>query len=67
MLIPIVDEFLRSPLSLLQLSRVEIRRLVGTNDFRGRMETLQKMGLLPPRLLEYVWRENEMLANVAPP
>ena len=62
---PFVDEFLRGPLSLLQLSRAEIRRLVGTKNFSSCMETLQKMGFLPPLLLEYVWRANEMLADAA--
>ena len=64
LLMPLVEEFFRKPLSLLQLSRVEIRRLVGMNDFKERMETLQKMGLLPTSLFEYVWRANEMLADV---
>ena len=65
LLMPLVNEFFRKPLSLLQLSRVEIRRLVGMNDFKERMETLEKIGLLPPLLFEYVWRANEMLADVA--
>ena len=64
-LAPLVDEFFRKPLSLLQLSRMEIRRLVGMNDFKDRMETLQKLGLLPPLLFKYVWRANEMLVDVA--
>ena len=64
LLIPLQDEFFRKPLSLLQLSRGEIRLLVGMNYFKERMETLQKMGLLPPSLFEYVWRANEMLADV---
>ena len=49
----------------MQLSRMEIRRLVGMNDFKNRMET-RKMGLLPPLLFEHVWRANEMLVDVAP-
>ena len=65
-LAPLVDEFFRKPLTLLQLSRMEIRRLVGMNDFKDRMETLKKMKLLPPLLFEYVWRANEMLADVEP-
>ena len=59
---PLLDEFFQKPLSLLQLSRMEIRRLVGMNDFERRLKTL----LLPPLLLEYVWRANEMLAGVSP-
>ena len=62
LLIPLLNEFLRMPLSLLQLSRMEIRRLVGMNDFERRLRTL----LLPPLLLEYVWRANEMLIEVVP-
>ena len=66
LLMPFVDEFFRGPLSLLQLSRAEIRRLVGTNDFSNRMKTLQNNGLLPPRLVEYVWRADELLAADVP-
>ena len=63
---PLVNEFFQKPLSLLQMSRMEIRRLVGMNDFKDRMVTLKKMGLLPPLLFKYVWQANEMLAWVAP-
>ena len=59
---PLVNEFFQKPLSLLQMSRMEIRRLVGMNDFKDRMVTLKKMGLLPPLLFKYVWQANEMLA-----
>ena len=55
-------EFFRNPLSLLQLSRAAIRRLFAMNDFERRIKTLP----LPPLLLEYVWRANEMLKDVAP-
>ena len=59
-----MNEFFLKPLTLLQLSRVEIRRLVGMNDFKDRMETLKKMKLLPPLLYAYVWQANEMFADV---
>ena len=65
-LAPLLNEFFRKPLSLLQLSRMEIRRLVGMSNFKDRMETLKKMGVLPPLLFDYVWRANEMLADVVP-
>lgn len=64
-LAPLADEFIQSPLTLMQLSRIEIRRLVGMNDFKNRMESLQNEELLPPMLLKYVWRANEMLFDVA--
>ena len=50
-------DFVRTPHTLLQLSRVSIRRSVRMSDFERRVQTL----LLPPLLLEYVWRANEML------
>ena len=55
----LLTEFLQNSLSLLQLSRAVIRRLLGINDFEHRVQTLP----LPPPLLEYVWRANEMLAE----
>ena len=61
--LPLQTEFFRSPLSLLQLSRAAIRQQLGMNDFERRVKTLP----LPPLLLEYVWRANEILADVAPP
>lgn len=56
---PLMTEFFRNPLSLQQLSRIEIRRSVGMNDFERRVKTLS----LPPLLLSYVWRANELLQN----
>ena len=56
-------EFFRNPLSLLQLSRTAIRRLLPMNDFERHVQPLP----LPPLLLEYVWQANEMLNDVAPP
>ena len=61
--IPLEIEFFRTPHSLLQLSRAKMRRLLGMNDFELRVKTLP----LPPQLLEYVWRANEELVDVAPP
>lgn len=55
--IPLVTEFFRNPLSLQQLSRIEIRRSIGMNDFKRRVKTLP----LPPPLLTYVWCANEFL------
>ena len=57
------SEFFRNALSLLQLSRASIRCQFGMNDFERRVRTLP----LPPLLLKYVWRANEMLKGVAPP
>lgn len=54
---PLVKEFLSGPLSLMQLSRIEIRSLIGVRQFERRVNSLK----LPPLLLEYVSRANEML------
>lgn len=55
---PLINEFFRQPLSLLQLSRIEIRCSLGINCFERRIRTLP----LPPCLLTYVWHANEMLS-----
>lgn len=57
---PLLLEYFHKPLSLLQLSRVQIRRSIGLMDFERRVKTLH----LPPLLLTYEWRANEMLADV---
>lgn len=59
LLAPLVTEFFQKPLSLLQLSRMRIRQSLGMYDFESRVQTLP----LPPALLTYVWRANEMLAK----
>lgn len=56
---PLLTEFFRKPLSLQQLSRIEIRQSIGINSFERRVKTLP----LPVPLLTYVWRANEMLAG----
>lgn len=58
---PLVNEFIQNPLSLLQLARMEVRRSLGMNAFERRVRALP----LPPRLRDYVWRANEMLAENA--
>lgn len=58
LLAPLKTEFYRQPLSLLQLSRLQIRCAVAINEFEHRVKTLR----LPPALLTYVWRANEMLS-----
>ena len=58
---PIVCEFFSGPLTLLQLSRVEIRRAIGFRHFERRVNSLQ----LPPLLLRYVLRADEMLSEAA--
>lgn len=57
----LVNEFFRHPLSLLQLSRMKIRRSIGMFDFERRVKFLQ----LPPLLLSYVWRANEILSTTS--
>lgn len=57
LVVPLAEEFFRKPLSLLQLSRIAIRSSLGMNQFERRVQTLP----LPPLLLGYVWRANEML------
>lgn len=59
----LLTKFVRHPLTLHQQSRAAIRRAVGMNDFDLRVQTLP----LPPRLVQYIWRANEMLADVALP
>lgn len=61
--LPLINEFFRNPLSLQQLSRIELRRSVGMIDFERRIQTLP----LPPSLLAYTWRANEFLADVLSP
>ena len=58
----LVRESLWNPLSLQQLSRAKIRKLLGLNGFERRVQSLP----LPSLLLKYVWLANEMLAEVAP-
>lgn len=58
-LAPLKMEFYRQPLSLLQLSRLQIRCAVGINEFERRVKTLR----LPSALLTCVWRANEMLSR----
>lgn len=58
---PLVVEFFQNPLSLQQLSRIEIRRSVGMKEFENRIKKLP----LPPSLLAYVWRANEMLVHIS--
>lgn len=55
------SEFFSGPLTLQQLSRIEIRRCIGVRHFERRINTLP----LPPLLLEYVSRANEMLTEEA--
>ena len=45
---PLVREFLRGPHTLLQLARIEIRRLIGVRRFERRVDTLKQ---LPPLCL----------------
>lgn len=59
-LLPLLNGFFRETLSLLQLSRIEIRDAVGMRYFERRVKTLS----LPPLLLTYVWHANEMLDEV---
>lgn len=54
-------ELLEQPLSLQQLSRIEIRCSIGINRFENRIKTLP----LPPSLLAYVWRAGEMLTDTS--
>lgn len=54
----LLKEFFRNPLSLQQLSRIQIRLSIGIYNFERFVKTLP----LPPPLLAYVWRANEMLA-----
>lgn len=55
----LVREFLSGPLTLQQLSRIEIRRRIGLHQFERRINTLP----LPPSLLKYVARANELLED----
>ena len=57
---PLVREFLSGPLTLLQLARIKIRRLIGVRHFERRVDTLKQ---LPPLCLRYVARADEMLAE----
>ena len=56
---PLLREFFSGPLTLLQMSRIEIRLLVGMRQFERRVQQLP----LPRILLHYVWRANEMLLH----
>lgn len=56
---PLLAEFYDEPLSLQQLSRIEIRSSLGIYEFETRVKTLP----LPPSLLTYVWEANEMLSD----
>ena len=56
---PLLLEFFSGPLTLLQLSRIEIRRLVGMRQFERRVQQLP----LPRLLLDYVWRADELLLH----
>ena len=58
----LLKEYFCNPLSLLQLSRDVICRLIGMKDFERRVQPLP----LSPLLLENVWRANETLSEVAP-
>ena len=55
----LLHEFFSGPLTLLQLSRIELRRLVGMRQFERRVQQLP----LPRLLLDYVWRADEMLLS----
>ena len=60
-LAPLVREFLSGPLTLLQLARIEIRRLIGGRHFERRVDTLKQQ--LPPLVFRYISRADEMLAE----
>ena len=56
---PLIREFFSGPLTLLQLARIEIRRLIGVRHFERRIDTLKRQ--LPPIVFRYISRANEML------
>ena len=58
---PLVREFLSCPLTLLQLARIEIRRLIGVRHFESRVDTLKPQ--LPPLVFRYISRADEMLTE----
>ena len=58
---PLVREFLSGPLTLLQLSRIEIRRLIGVRHFERRVNSLKRQ--LPPLVFCYISLADEMLAE----
>ena len=60
---PLVREFLSGPLTLLQLTRIEIRSLIGVRE--SRIETLKEE--LPPIVFRYIKRADEMLAEKLSP
>ena len=62
-ILPLLNEFFRTPCSLQQLSRATIRRSIGMNGFERRAKALP----LPRPLREYVWRANEELVVMPPP
>ena len=57
---PLVREFLSGPLTLLQLARIEIRRLIGVRHFERRINTMKQ--LLPALVFRYVASADKMLA-----
>ena len=59
---PLVCEFLSGQLTLLQLARIEIRRLIGVRHFERRVDSLKQQ--LPPLCLRYIARADEMLAEL---
>ena len=59
---PLVREFLSGPLSLLQLTRIEIRRLIGVRHFERRLKTMKQQ--LPHLVFRYIAHANEFLADV---
>ena len=58
---PLVSEFLSGPLTLLQLARIEIRRLIGVRHFERGINTLKRQ--LPPLVFRYISRADEMLSE----
>ena len=56
---PLIREFFNGPLTLLQLARIEIRRLIGVRHFERRVNTLTRQ--LPPLIFRYIFRADEML------
>ena len=56
---PLIRQFLSDPLTLLQLARIEIRRLIRVRHFERRVNTLK--GQLPPLFFRYISRADEML------
>lgn len=59
----IINRFDAGPLSLLELSRIAVRRAIGDTDFKRRVRALSER--VPPRLLTYIADSTELMLSDA--